>query len=50
MFLLTIFVRLLFAIRVLGNEHILVFWALFEYLLRPILNNFENNLDQFLVF
>jgi hypothetical protein len=53
MFLLTASVRLLrllYAILILDNRPILVFWALFGYLLRPILNYFENNLVRFLGF
>jgi hypothetical protein len=50
MVLLTVSARLLFAIRILDNRHILVFWALFGYLLRLILNDFEDNLVRFLGF
>jgi len=50
MFLLIIFAQLLWilsTVRILGNRSfmpILVFCALFLSLLRPILNDFENNL------
>jgi hypothetical protein len=50
MFLLTalaLLLRLLSAIRILGNGHfvpILLFWAFFRSLLGLILNDFENNL------
>jgi hypothetical protein len=50
MVLLTVSAQLLFAIRILDNRHILVFWALFGYLLRLILNDFENKLLRFLGF
>jgi hypothetical protein len=53
MILLTASVRLLlilFAIRISSNEHNLIFWVFFGYLLVHILNDFENNLGQFLMF
>jgi hypothetical protein len=42
--------RLLSDIRILGNGYILVFWDFFGSLLKPILKEFENNLNWFLVF
>jgi hypothetical protein len=52
LFLLTAYAQLLWllsAIRILGNELILVFWAFLGSLLGHIFNDFENNLGYFFV-
>jgi hypothetical protein len=50
MFLLTVFMRLLSIIYILGIKLILVFEVIFWSILVCILNDFDENLSQFLIF